>query len=65
MKLFPQIAVATIQAATSRYILARYDEMMAEIKKDVFDSMDELHHLLSGFKALHTQQTYEGIIQIR
>ena len=65
MKLFPQLATAAVQAATSRHILARYDEMMAEIKKDVFDSMDELHHLLSGFKALHTQQTYEGLIQIR
>ena len=27
--------------------------------------MDELHHLLSGFKSLFTQDGYDGLLQIR
>ena len=39
--------------------------MLEEIAKDDFDSLDELHHLTSGFKSLHSQQTYDGLLEIR
>jgi acyl-CoA oxidase len=65
MKLFPLVSMAKVQHTCSRYINARHDKMLEEIEKENFDSLDELHHLTSGFKSLHSQQTYEGLLQVR
>ena len=39
--------------------------MLEDIKSEKFDKMDELHHLTSGFKAMFTQDGYDGLLQIR
>ena len=65
MKLFPLLSIAKVQYTTAKYIKARYNQMLEEIKEENFDSLDELHHLTSGFKSLHTQQTYEGLYTVR
>ena len=65
MKLFPLVAQCHMMAFTARYIHREYDLMMEEIKNDEFGKMDLLHHLLSGYKSLFSQKTYDGLIQIR
>jgi acyl-CoA oxidase len=65
MKLFPLLSIAKVQYTIAKYVKARYNEMLEEIEKDNFDSLDELHHLTSGFKSLHSQQTYDGLLQVR
>lgn len=65
MKLFPLVSIAKVQYTCARYIKQQYSKMLEEIEKDNFDSLDELHHLTSGFKSLHSQQTYDGLLQVR
>jgi hypothetical protein len=65
MKLFPLVAESILGFLVSNYIDNGYFEMQEQIKNDNFTKMDEMHHLTSGFKSLHTQQCYDGLIQIR
>lgn len=65
MKLTPLIAIAYMSGITSKYVISEYNKMIEDIKNDKFERMDLLHHYLSGFKSLFTQQSYDGLIQVR
>ena len=45
----------------SYWTSAEFQRMMEDVKSGVFSRMDQMHHLLSGFKALFSNQ---GMIDI-
>ena len=65
MKLIPLVAAAVMHSITSKYVYREYDLMNEEIKMDKFERMDLLHHYLSGFKSLFSQEAYDGLIKLR
>lgn len=65
LKLFPLVATCFMQGCAAIFVHDEYEKMMEQVKNDNFEKMDILHHLTSGFKSLHTQQAYDGIIQVR
>ena len=62
MKLIPLVATAYISGITSVYLTSEYEKMIDDIKHDKFEKMDLMHHYLSGFKSLFTQQCYDGLL---
>ena len=65
MKLFPLMATMFAHSFTQDHIVAKFKQLLKDIKKQNFKNLDLLHHYTSGMKSVFTQDTYDGLLQIR
>lgn len=65
MKLLPLLALSYAMKMTFIDLWRMYKDLLADVKHDNFDKMEEMHHLSSGFKALYTQRAMDGLLLIR
>ena len=64
-KLLPLLGIGFGMMMVDTFVKKMYVQLLEDIKQDKFDLMDELHHLTSGFKAVYTQMTMDGLLVIR
>ena len=50
------IAKGVTQSLTGNWVVEQYQKMMDEVHNKVFTRMDQNHHILSGFKAMFSEQ---------
>mmetsp|Transcript_16443 Transcript_16443/g.27897 ORF Transcript_16443/g.27897 Transcript_16443/m.27897 type:complete len:133 (+) Transcript_16443:1064-1462(+) len=66
MKLFPLVAEAFAQVQLGDHVYALFHQFEKESQKNQdFKLLDILHHLTSGAKSVHSQNTIDGLILIR
>jgi hypothetical protein len=59
--LTPLVAAAIIQNVTGNFMRTQFDNVMNDIDADNFESMDVVHHLLSGFKDRQSEEAIAGV----
>ena len=64
-KFGPCLAESSVMIGMGSTIEKLYAMLIEEIKANKFKTLDVLHHLTSGFKALFSQMAYDGIEMIR
>lgn len=52
-------------AVTGDWTRQEFGRMMADVQNGVFSRMDSTHHILSGFKALFSQQALNDVEEAR
>lgn len=65
MKLFPLLGGMFANLMASDYVRKNFQDMKDGFTRNDFQLLDVMHHLTSGFKALFTQNTNDGLYQIR
>lgn len=64
-KFGPALAESYCMIGMGSEIERLYAMLLEEIKEQKFKTLDVLHHLTSGFKALFSQMAYDGIEMVR
>lgn len=65
MKLIPLLAIAFANKFSFRVLWTKHFDLLDDVKQGKFDKVEEMHHLSSGFKALCTQRTMDGLMVAR
>lgn len=50
---------------SARFLKGEYLLLLEDLKAEKFGRLDFLHHLLSGFKSLFSQEANDGILAVR
>jgi hypothetical protein len=56
-KLVPVIALTYVQKTVGHFCTHAFSKMQLEVEKKDYSSMDVLHHLLAGFKAILSEKS--------
>lgn len=62
LKLFPLLSQATCFVLCHAFVLEKYDELLAGVKKGDFSLLDEMHHYTSGMKSVFSQYCMDGLL---
>ena len=65
MKLLPLLALSFAMKWTFHDLWIQYFNLLDDVKNEKFDSVEEMHHLSSGFKSFCTQRAMDGLMLIR
>ena len=65
MKHFPALATMFAHSFMTQHIREKYNLLLKGIETNDFALLEEVHHLTSGLKALHTQEAFDMMLEIR